>query len=147
MHVIGTEPAPVRINDLALSHSDLVPQFNAAGFTLFIISKFKCWERPPKTHYVYEAGALDRPDKGKAAVIDEKILEKERENDFEVSRIQNFRYRTRYFTDSGVIGSQEFIRENYQRFKHLFQSKNEKKPKPIKGLDGIYSLKRLSNTS
>jgi hypothetical protein len=51
--------------------------------------------------------------------------------------------RTRYFTDSGIIGSKEFVAENYQRFKHLFHSKHKKKPKPIKGLDGIYSLKRL----
>jgi hypothetical protein len=28
--------------------------------------------------------------------------------------------------------------------RHLFHSKHEKKPKPIKGLDGMYSLKRLS---
>jgi len=55
-----------------------------------------------------------------------------------------FRYRTRYFTDSGIIGSKEFVSANYQRFKNLFESKHEKKPKPIKGLDGIYSLKRLS---
>jgi hypothetical protein len=33
---------------------------------------------------------------------------------------------------------------NYQRFKHLFHSKHEKKPNPIKGLEGMYSLKRLS---
>jgi hypothetical protein len=53
-------------------------------------------------------------------------------------------YRTRYFTDSGIIGSKEFVFTNYQRFKHLFYSKHEKKPKPIKGLEGVYSLKRLS---
>ena len=53
-------------------------------------------------------------------------------------------YRTRYFTDSGIIGSKEFVAKNYQRFKHLFHSKHEKKPKQIKGLDGMYSLKRLS---
>jgi putative transposase len=64
--------------------------------------------------------------------------------DFEVSRISRFRYRTRYFTDSGIIGSKEFVAENYQRFKLLFYSKHEKKPKPIKGLEGMYSLKRLS---
>ena len=52
--------------------------------------------------------------------------------------------RSRYFTDSGIIGSKEFVSTNYQRFKHLFFSKHEKKPKPIKGLDGMYSLKRLS---
>ena len=45
---------------------------------------------------------------------------------------------------SGIIGSKEFVSANYQRFKNLFESKHEKKPKPIKDLDGIYSLKRLS---
>jgi hypothetical protein len=51
---------------------------------------------------------------------------------------------TRYFSDSGIIGTNEFVSINYQRFKHIFQSKHEKKPKPIKGLDGVYSLKRLA---
>jgi putative transposase len=94
--------------------------------------------------YVYEAGALSRPDRIQAKVIDDKVVAKERKKDFEISRIDRFRYRTRYFTDSGIIGSKEFVAENYKRFKHLFYSKHEKKPKPIKGLDGIYSLKRLS---
>jgi REP element-mobilizing transposase RayT len=94
--------------------------------------------------YVYEAGAVNRPDKMQAKVIDDKVVAKERKNEFEISRITRFRYRTRYFTDSSIIGSKEFVFSNYQRFKHLFYSKHEKKPKPIKGLDGIYSLKRLS---
>ena len=94
--------------------------------------------------YVYEAGALDRPEKMQAGVIDAKVVAKERKKDFEISRINRFRYRTRYFTDSGIIGSKEFVSVNYQRFKHLFHSKHEKKPKLIKGLDGMYSLKRLS---
>jgi len=94
--------------------------------------------------YVYEAGVLDRSDKMQAWVIDEKIVAKERKKEFEISRVDRFRYRTRYFTDSGIIGSKEFVSEHYQRFKHLFYSKHEKKPKAIKGLDGMYSLKRLS---
>ena len=52
-------------------------------------------------------------------------LRKSVKKDFEISRV---RYRTRYFTDSGIIGSKEFVAENYQRFKHLFYSKHEKKP-------------------
>jgi hypothetical protein len=79
-----------------------------------------------------------------AKVIGDRVLEKERKRAFELSRNDRFRYRTRYFTDSGVIGSKEFVTENYQRFKYIFSSKHEKKPKPIKGLDGMYSLKRLS---
>ena len=87
--------------------------------------------------YVYEAGAVNRPTEGKPKVIGDRILEKERKREFELSRSDRFRYRTRYFTDSGIIGSKEFVSENYQRFKNIFSSKHEKKPKPIKGLDGM----------
>jgi len=94
--------------------------------------------------YVYEAAAVNQPEKRKTKAIDGKVLEKERNREFELSRISRFRYRTRYFTDAGIIGSKQFVSENYQRFKHLFYSKHEKKPKPVKGIDGMYSLKRLS---
>ena len=109
--------------------------------------------------YVYEAGAVNRPERGKtpekyaplsqvnstgqAKVIGDKILKKERKRGFELSRNDRFRYRTCYFTDSGVIGSKEFVSKTYMRFKHHFFSKNEKQPKPIKCLEGMYSLKRL----
>jgi hypothetical protein len=94
--------------------------------------------------YVYEAGALDRPDKPSAGVIDNNVLDKERKNEFELNRVRRFRYRTRYFTDSGIIGTKEFVSINYQRFKDIFMSKREKIPKAVAGLDGVYSLKRLS---
>ena len=96
--------------------------------------------------YVYEAGALSQPEKGNVKVIEDKVLEKERRREFELSKSDRFRYRTRYFTDSGIIGSKEFVSANYQRFKNSFYSKEEKKPKPIKGLDGMYSLKRLAES-
>ena len=41
--------------------------------------------------------------------MDNKILEKERKTDFEISRLCRFRYRTRYFSDSGIIGTKEFV--------------------------------------
>jgi len=81
---------------------------------------------------------------GQAKVIGDRILEKERKRKFEISRSDRFRYRTRYFTDSGIIGSKEFVSNTYRRFKDHFISKNEKKPKPVKGVSGVYSLKRLS---
>jgi hypothetical protein len=96
--------------------------------------------------YVYEAGALDRSGKPGAGVTDNSVLEKERENDFELKRVQRFRYRTRYFTDSGIIGTKEFVSGNYRRFKDLFMSKKDKIPKPVVGLDGVYSLKRLAES-
>jgi hypothetical protein len=97
--------------------------------------------------YVYEAGALDRPDKMQARVIDEKVVAKERTKEFEISRASRLRYRNRYLTDSGIIGSKESVSKDYQRFKHLFHSKHEKKLKHVKGLDGMYSLKRLTESN
>jgi hypothetical protein len=43
-----------------------------------------------------------------------------------------------------VIGTREFVARCYQKFKTHFTSRNEKQPRPIAGLDGLYSLKRLS---
>jgi hypothetical protein len=57
--------------------------------------------------------------------------------------ISRFRYGTRYFMDADIIGSKEFVAEQYQRLKHLFFSKHEKKPKPIECFIGMYWLKRL----
>ena len=71
------------------------------------------------------------------------LVEHERKNDFELNRTRRFRYRTRYFTDSGIIGTKEFVSINYQRFKGVFMSKREKIPKLVSGLDEVYSLKRL----
>jgi putative transposase len=94
--------------------------------------------------YVYEAGAVDRSEKGQRKVIDDAVLKKEQKREYKISRIDRFRYRTRYFTDSGIIGSKEFVSMNYQRFKGVFMSKREKVPRRVSGLDGIYSLKRLA---
>jgi len=91
--------------------------------------------------YVYEAGALDHLQKGQGRVFKNDMVEHERENDFELNRIRRFRYRTRYFTDSGIIGTKEFVSENYPRFKDVFISKREKIPRRVAGLNEVYSLK------
>ena len=94
--------------------------------------------------YVYEAGAVDRSEILQRKVIKEVVVEKERKKAFKFSRVDRFRYRTRYFTDSGIIGTKEFVSINYTRFKDIFMSKRKKIPKPVAGLDGVYSMKRLS---
>jgi len=94
--------------------------------------------------YVYEAGALSHPGKEQARVIDKDLVEHERGKNYKVSRADRFRYRTRYFADSGIIGTKEFVSSNYQRFKDFFMSKREKVPRRVAGLDGVYSLKRLA---
>jgi len=123
--------------------SAVTSELHGAGLKEFNVKSEK--ERIRRyRRYLYEAGAISRPDKTQAKVIGDRILKKERKREFELSRNDRFRYRTRYFTDSGVIGSKDFVSKNYIRFKHHFNSKNEKKPKPVKGLSGVYSLKRLS---
>ena len=78
-----------------------------------------------------------------AKLIDNDIIEKERQNDYEINRIDRFMYRSRYVTDFGIIGTKGFVSRNYRRFKDKFMSKREKIPKPVAGLDGIFSLERL----
>lgn len=96
--------------------------------------------------YLYEAGAIDRPDKGNIKLIDPRVLAAQKKTGFEITKACRLRYRTRYFTDSGIIGSKEFVTANYHRFKALFTCKKEKIPKPVTGICGVYSLKRLSET-
>ncbi|MBW1802381.1 MAG: hypothetical protein JRJ85_16835 [Deltaproteobacteria bacterium] len=81
--------------------------------------------------FVYEKGGLTKRGTERVRGVDLKMVER-------------FRFRTRYFTDSGIIGTKAFVQMCYQAFKDHFFSKHEKRPKVIQGLDGIYSLKRLS---
>ena len=81
--------------------------------------------------FVYEKGGLDG-------------LDKEKERDFQLNQVDRFRYRTRYFTDSGIIGTKAFIDRHFQRFKGHFECKHDKRGNAIPGLEGIYSMKRLS---
>jgi len=83
--------------------------------------------------FVYEKGGLTRQGE-------------ERRKGIELKAVERFRYRTRYFTDSGIIGTKDFVEKAYRQFKGHFSSKHEKRPKNIKGLEGIFSLKRLSET-
>ena len=94
--------------------------------------------------YIYEAGAVDRSEIGQRKIINDVVVKNERKKAFNISKVDRFRYRTRYFTDSGIIGTKEFVSINYQRFKDMFMSKRDKIPKMVAGLDGIYSLKRLA---
>jgi len=94
--------------------------------------------------FVHEKGGLkDREQKSERG--DQKTKKrKERDEGYEIGIVDRFRFRTRYFTDSGIIGGKAFVDRVYRQFKDHFSSKNEKQPRTIKGLDGVYSLKRLS---
>ncbi len=94
--------------------------------------------------FVYETGAVDA---GKGVVIDQKVVHKERKRNFKLGRAERFRNRSRYFTEAGVIGSKEFVGEVFERVKHLLGSKDERKFTPVSGIDGVYSMKKLSKAA
>jgi REP element-mobilizing transposase RayT len=90
--------------------------------------------------YVYEIGELETLH---GARIAPETVEKERRKGYTLTRKDRFLFRSRYFTDSAVIGSREFVLENFQRFRAALNITNDRQPKRITGLDGVYSLKRL----
>ena len=92
--------------------------------------------------FLYEKGAIETV---KGVSINEAIIKKERDKDYELTRTDRLRFKTRYFTDSGIIGTKGFVIRHYEQFKDFFHTNRTKKPKRISGLNGIYSLKRLAN--
>jgi REP element-mobilizing transposase RayT len=91
--------------------------------------------------YLYEAGAIGK--QGKRSKIEPAVVDEERKKDFSIDRTRRFLYRSRYFTDSGIIGTKDFVQSTFRRVQEKFGAKREKIPKPISGLKGLYSLKRL----
>jgi len=83
--------------------------------------------------YVYEKGRL----------VDVEESSSHLPGQLPLSDSEIFRYRTRYFVDSGIIGSKEFVRKHYLQFKDYFTTKHEKQPRKVTGIPGMYSLKRL----
>jgi len=86
------------------------------------------------------------PERGRLARYKQFVYEKagfqQEQNSNEISR--RFLSRTRYFTDSAVIGTKEFVSSCFRRFRDYFTCRREKRPVPVSGLMGVYSLKRLT---
>ncbi len=93
--------------------------------------------------YLYHAGAVDKRGKAK---ISKKTLEDASSEGFDLNPVSRLQYRTRYFTDSGIIGSKSFVLATYEVFKDRFFASRERVPKRVKGIDGMYSMKRLADT-
>ena len=90
--------------------------------------------------FLYEKGAIET---SKGLTIDDSIIKKERDKDYKLTIVDRLRFKTRFFTDSGIIGTRGFVSRYYEMFKCCFNTTGRKEPKKISGLDGIYSLKRL----
>ena len=94
--------------------------------------------------FVYEAGSIPG---SHGAAVSEQTLQAEEGRNFAITPLQRFRCRCRYFTDSGVIGTKQFVAACAVRFESHFTCRHPKKPQSIAGLDGIFSLKRLRNAA
>jgi putative transposase len=90
--------------------------------------------------FVYEKSSL-AGQKGKQ--IAPEVFAEARRQKLQPGPVDRFLCRTRYFTDSGIIGSKEFVRKHHTRLQGEEGGK-EKKPKAVTGLAGVFSLKRLS---
>lgn len=90
--------------------------------------------------FLYKKGALEVV---KGASIGDRVIEKERDKNYELTTVDRLRYKTRYFTDSGIIGTKGFVSRHYEQFKDYFNTSRKKNPKKISGFKDIYSLKTL----
>ncbi len=93
--------------------------------------------------FVYDVGSL-KTDKGKS--IDPHVIAREAGKGFSPAGSDRFLSRTRYFTDSGIIGSKEFVRQLWLKLK-ANDDNPDKQPVRVSGLTGMFSLKRLSELS
>ena len=114
----------------------------------FGLTVFGNWDATTRLQYyrryVYENGTQASP---QGVCLDAKLVDKEAQKGFALTPVDRLRYRTRYFTDSGAIGTKAFVSRCAQLFESHFSSRHAKRPRPIAGLPGIYALKRLSTAS
>ena len=114
----------------------------------FLSVDFGQWDKKDKNErlrlyrkFLYENGAIS---KNRGGAIPIAMLKKEKGKKYKLNATDRLRYKTRYFADGGIIGSMEFVQAGFNKFKHLLKSKNNRKMQPITGLNGVYSMKKLS---
>ena len=90
--------------------------------------------------FVYEVGEI-KTDKGKS--INPQIVASAAINKFTPTVSNRFLSRTRHFTDSGIIGSREFVRTLWQVLRSE-DDNPDKQPVRVAGFSEMFSLKRLS---
>ena len=90
--------------------------------------------------FVYEVGALPTDKGGR---IDGKVAAKEEARNYTKPSVDRFMSRSRYFTDSVIIGSLDFVRTHWRRWCSE-EDNPDKNPVAVRGLVEVYSLRRLS---
>jgi putative transposase len=116
---------------------------NKDRFLSLDLTDFSTEDRPVAAYrrFVYEMGSLERAD-GKRP-IPKSIVDQEASDDYYIRRSRLFRYRSRYFTDSVVIGSKGFVRGVYGKLQPYLKTREDRHPVRINGAKGLYSMKKL----
>ena len=89
--------------------------------------------------YVYRTGALDRAG---GAEMNQRIAQRAEMRQFKYTQADRLLMRTRWFTDSAIIGSRAFVSNLGRRLG--LGSGTKREPKRVAGLDDVYSFRRLS---
>lgn len=90
--------------------------------------------------FVYEIGSLVTS-KGKS--IDPQVLNKHKKKGFSITSIDRLKYKTKYFTDSGIIGSKKYVQKTFYQFKNELNYKRDRIPIQISDIETVYSLKQI----
>ena len=101
-----------------------------------VSERFRCYRE-----FVYETGVVDT---GKGASLDAGIVNRERKRGYVLGDVELFRYRCRYFSDSGVIGSREYVERVGRVLQEKVPKRRERAPHGFKGVAGLCTLKRLA---
>lgn len=84
--------------------------------------------------YLYETGGLER---NKGGRLREELLNKVREKNYEYSKVERMLLRTRYFTESCIIGSSDFVQTTGRLIG--LQNVRKRPPSKISGFDLLYA--------
>ncbi len=113
----------------------LSTDFGLEDDTLNSTSRLRLYRR-----FLYENGALDTH---KGPGISSEIIRKSAHSDYDYSLTDRLRLRSRWFTDSGIIGSQQFIADMMQKLG--FNKQDTTRPKALDGLD-FFAFKRCNES-
>ncbi len=87
--------------------------------------------------FLYENAALER----NGGKLPQHMLERARENNFEYTTVERLMLRSRYFTESVILGSLRFVEETGQRLGLLVWQSHY--PIKVSGLDTTYAFRML----
>lgn len=75
--------------------------------------------------------------------IDDKVLEDAEKNDFQYTFKDRFMHRCRYFSDSLIIGSHDFVKLMHSQYKNMLFDKRKRRFPKMKSYENIYSMREL----